>query len=836
MTRSSEEKIGQRLRQERLARNWSQERLAEMLGTTSMTIRRWEHGAVLPQMRFRNQLSQLFQCSNEELFGLSASTQQQIQIPAQRFLWNVPYPRNPFFTGRASVLQQLHEALYHRQTAIPSQSYALSGLGGVGKTQAAIEYAYRYVHDYSAIFWISADTTESIIASFVALADLLDLPEKQEREQQRAVTAVTRWLAAHTEWLLVFDNVEEIELVKTFIPPACYGSLLFTSRKQALGITAQAQALEKMTEEEGMRFLLYRARRLSPTDSLACLAPQEQISAREIVVAMDGLPLAIDQAGAYIDETQCCLEDYLHLYHQRRYELLGRRGHSYQNHAASVETTLSLSFRQLEQKSKAAAEVLRLCAFFAPEAIPEEVLTLGLPQWSEHLQTLAANPLLLDEAIAVLGTYSLMRRDTATKTLSMHRLVQAVLQDTLSEQEQVAWIKRVISAINQVFPEVKYATWGRCERLLPHMLLCARQTLSWGQANDELATLLLKAGKYLMARIQYQEVEQLLRRALHMREAMLGPEHPDVAEALNMLGNLYYYQGRYAEAEVFYQKVLAIREQTLDAEHPDLASAFRNLGIVYRVQEKYAEAEELLKRTLLIWETVMGTEHLNVASPLTSLGILYQKQGKYAEAEPAYQRALRIREQALGTTHPDVAELLNNLGLLYSAQGKYAEAESTLKRALDMNEQALGIEHRNVANMLDSLGSVYAEQGKYAEAEAVLKRALDINERALGVEHPQVAYPLDKLGKLYCEQGRYGEAEQLLQRALSIREQALGTEHSDTAESQFALACLFLGKHDSFNAQQCYQCALAIWENTLGLNHPRVANSIEKYQRLVNNV
>lgn len=199
-----------RLRQERLQRHWRQADVAEQLGTTELTVRRWEQGRQQPGAYYRLKLCALFGKSAEELGlleGRVEHVEQQQPDPLPEFsplmqgqsfpLWHLPSPRNPFFTGRDHVLHRLHETLCGEHSAMLSQSYALSGLGGIGKTQTAIEYVYRYASDYTAVFWISAETTESIFSSFVSLARLLDLPEQQEREQSRITTAVMRWLNSH---------------------------------------------------------------------------------------------------------------------------------------------------------------------------------------------------------------------------------------------------------------------------------------------------------------------------------------------------------------------------------------------------------------------------------------------------------------------------------------------------------------------------------------------------------------------------------------------------------------------------------------------------------------
>ena len=316
--------FGELLKAFRKQRKITQQALATQLGVHRNTIGAWENGEFLPDSKaIVLEIARLLHLDTHNTRRLLEAS-----LTALSPHWLMPYQRNPFFTGRDSVLQQLHDALAHEHSAIISQSYALSGLGGIGKTQTAIEYAYRYANDYAGIFWISAETNESIVSSFVTMAELLNLPEKQDKEQSRVITAVTRWLTGHSDWLLIFDNVEDLELVKGVLPPARCGSLLFTSRQKALGFSAHTLDLEQMTAEEGMRFLLHRAHLLDMAAPLDALIPEERNLAREIVTAMDGLPLALDQAGAYIEATQCGLSDYLQLLQSAQLRLLDERGFS----------------------------------------------------------------------------------------------------------------------------------------------------------------------------------------------------------------------------------------------------------------------------------------------------------------------------------------------------------------------------------------------------------------------------------------------------------------------------------------------------------------------------
>ncbi len=330
----------------------------------------------------------------------------------------------------------LSETLKAGKTAALAQPQAISGLGGIGKTQTAVEYAYRHQDDYKAILWVKAETEASINTDFITLASLLDLPEKQEQDQRKIVEAVKRWFQEHADWLLILDNADDIPMVRGFIPMGSKGHILLTTRAHATGGVARRIEVEKMEPDEGALFLLHRAKLLDPDAPLDTAPTTEQDRARKIVKAMDGLPLALDQAGAYIEETACGLQGYWQLYQTQGAQLLKERGGLVTDHPDPVATTWSLSFQNVEQANPAAAELLRFCAFLAPDAIPEELFTESAAELGPLLEPVASDLSSLNAAIRELLKYSLVHRDPETKTLSIHRLVQEVLKDQMDEETQ----------------------------------------------------------------------------------------------------------------------------------------------------------------------------------------------------------------------------------------------------------------------------------------------------------------------------------------------------------------------------------------------------------------
>jgi len=754
----------------------------------------------------------------------------------KRPLWNVPYGRNPYFTGRDELFDHLDQYLTpteqtasveNRRVAL-TQPHAIKGLGGIGKTQIAIEYAYRSreLGRYMHIFWVNAASVETIIASFVTIADQLpSLAAHDETDQHKLVEEIKRWLEQCKErWLLIFDNADEIALIRDYLPKGGNGSILLTTRANAVGGLATSIEVETLGFLEGTHLLLRRAQRFEH-------ASDEEINqAGNIVVALDHFPLALDQAGAYIEQTQCNFTTYLQIYQNHRKELLAVRGIQTTDYPDSVATTWSLSFQKVEQANPAAAELLRLCAFLAPDSIPEELIRDGASHWTPLLQQAAAALFPFNQMIAELLKFSLIKRLPETQSLSIHRLVQAVQMDTIELEVQQQWAKRVVCAVDQIFPLHAHdaINWPQCLRYLEQAQTCDALIRQHKLVLPEAANLLHRTGTYLTRHALYTRAEPLYQQALHIFEQQGRPDHAGRVTILASLAELHYLQGRYTEAEALYQQALHISEQVFGLEHPIGDLVFAGLAMLYKEQGRYAEAEAHHQRALRTSEQIFGPEDPAVITAINNLAIAYKAQGKYAEAESLYQRALRISEQTLGPEHPFVAMVLHNLANLYYSQGRSRneKVEQLYQRALTIREQALGPEHPEVAQTLSSLADLYYDQSRYAEAESLYQQALHIGEQALGSEHPFVAMILHNLANLYREQKRYAEAEPLYQRALAIQEQIPDSKHLDLARTLTDLAHCYETQGRDANAEQLYQRALLIQEQALGSQHLELVRTL----------
>lgn len=309
----------------------------------------------------------------EDLSLLSTSAPRSFLPP----IWMIPYPRNPFFLGRDELLSQIHTLLQACQVTALSQAQAISGLGGIGKTQIAVEYAYRYSQEYQMVLWARAESIDTLNTSYSQIATELNLPEQEVQEQEILIQAVKTWLRDHRTWLLILDNADELTLLRDYLPPVMGGHLLITTRASAIGRLARRIEVKTFTEAQGALFLLRRASMLAPDDPLSQASEQDQQVAQAISNALGGLPLALDQAGAYLEQTGFGLTEYQQIYQDRRAHLLSERGGLIADHPEPVATTWSLSFTRVEQKNPVAGDVLRLCAFLSADAIPLALMIEG---------------------------------------------------------------------------------------------------------------------------------------------------------------------------------------------------------------------------------------------------------------------------------------------------------------------------------------------------------------------------------------------------------------------------------------------------------------------------
>ncbi len=677
---------------------------------------------------------------------------------------NLPQ-RNPFFTGRKDILTNLHKSFKDSNSLAITQ--AIKGLGGVGKSETAIEYAYRNRNDYNAVFWVRSETPGELLKDFALIGAKLGVASGSDME---IFLKVKSWLEQNDNWLLVLDNVEDLTSIQQIIPSPCPGSVLITTRSNATG-RFKDYSLDCMNDADGALLLLRRSKIIAEQDNLQDADDDQQNLAKTISHTLGGLPLALDQAGAYIEENTYGLDDYLEEYQENK-DLLDQRGElSQATHPDSVAVTFSLCFNKLQKKSPESAQLLEMCAFLAPDDIPEEIFTDGLQQDKKSLL----------KCIAAATRLSLLDRDPKNKTFSIHRLVQEVLRQGMDKDKQKATAEYCVRALNKVYPDPEFENWPQCSRLTPHAQSLFKWIVEYSLESNQAAHLLNQTAYYLDDQARYAEAEPLYLRAIEIGEKTLGPEHPHLTTYLNNLAELYRDQGKYEQAEPLYLRAIEIDEKALGKDHPGLAIDLNNLALLYYSQGKYEQAEPLYKQAIEIDKKALDDDHPQLATHLNNLAGLYRAQGKYEQAEPLYLRAIEIGEKTLGPEHPNLAIRLNNLAGLYRAQGKYEQAEPLYLRAIEIDKKALDDDHPQLATQLNNLANLYLAQGKYEQAEPLYLRAIAIDEKALGKDHPGLATDLNNLAGLYRAQGKYEQAEPLYLRAIEIDEKALPDDHPDLA-------------------------------------------------------
>jgi hypothetical protein len=413
--------------------------------------------------------------------------------------WNLPWGRNPAFTGRMELLDRLRAGIVasERRPAV----VALTGMGGVGKSQLALEYAYRWQADYDRVWWIRAEQPATLLTDYAALAAELGLPERDDPDQGVVVAAVRRWLEHSRRWLLVFDNAKEADAVRPVLPRGGGGGVVVTSRNPTWRRDATVLPVDVLDRDEAVAFLLERT---GQSDTQA---------AEQLADALGALPLALEQAGAYVDEQGGTLSGYVRGLRTRAPELFAVGQPP--DYEYTVATTWAASFQAVERASPVAADLLRLCAFLGPDAIPADLFEQAAEVLPEPLASAASDPDELFSAVGPSRRYALLK--VADTTLSMHRLVQTVLRDQLDQQhQQQDWAAAALRLLNTVFPEDsgEVAAWQACERLLAHALAVvehAERLAIEAEATDQL---LFRIARYQQGRAQYATARANYQRAL----------------------------------------------------------------------------------------------------------------------------------------------------------------------------------------------------------------------------------------------------------------------------------------------------------------------------------
>jgi tetratricopeptide (TPR) repeat protein/nucleoside phosphorylase len=743
--------------------------------------------------------------------------------PSERArLWMVPISRNQNFTGRAVLLQAIREHFL----ANPSRPapLALFGLGGVGKTQLAVEYASRYALDersYSQVFWLRSDEPSVLASSYAGLTRELDLPEKSETEHELKVRAVQQWLQWNEGWLLVFDNAEEPSAVRPYLPLVHRGHVLITSRNATWGELATPLPVQVLERAESIEFLRTRTRQ------------EDAQAAAALAEALGDLPLALAQAAAYIEQTGRTLGGYLALFERRRQELLTHPPVP-ADYPHTVAATWDLSLEQVRTQSPAAVDLLALCAFLAPSPLPTAWLTEGARVLPSSLSEVLADELRMDEALGTLRRYSLVQ--LSQQELMLHRLVQAVMSARLAEARG-SWAEAALCLVYELFnvDTDDLQKRARCVALLPHCLAAARNAWELRCGLDLLPKLLSLMGHFWDELAEFSSSVHAFEWGLEVTREVHGKDHVAEAEILAGLASVEFVLGKFNESQEHLDQALRLVRAAPEEEPRgvDESSLLDQLALVFLKRGALREAREHAERAhaLRVAARVEGSSDVEPFS--STLGMVLLHQARFDEALVHFERALKSAEARLGPAHPNVAAAAGQLAGALEMLGRYGEARDLLERGVKVLEATYGPEHPNVAAFMRLLGALHQRVGELTRARDCCERALRIDEARLGPQHLDVAADLNNLARAHHELGDLQRARSYFERALAIQERELGSRHIGLATVLDNLGRVHEELRNLQQARACFERALAIHEQEHAADHPAIANVLNNLGHLL---
>jgi hypothetical protein len=600
-------------------------------------------------------------------------------------------PRPVFLAGREELLAAVDELLADGADQGP-RVVALHGLGGAGKTSVALEYAYRHLDVVGVAWQLPAEDPAVLAAGFGELAAQLGAAESGD-----PVVSVHGVLAGSpVPWLLLFDNASDRASVARFLPPAGSGWVLVTSRNQ-IWPPGKVLDVPVLDPEVAAEFLVSRT---GDVDRRAAL---------ELAGVLGGLPLALEQAAAYVQASGESLAGYRALFRKRRPDLLGRGEPT--GYPETVATTWRLAFEDVQQGAPGAAGLLRLLAFCAPEAIPLRLLLQPRPALAGQLAPEVA-PVLEDElaagdAIAALRRYSLITL-AAGGSVSVHRLVQAVTADQTPAQLAEAWRQAAATLIEAAIPTdtALPGAWPVCAALLPH----AQAALADDSAG------MTQIARYLGVSGSYTAARNLLRRVLAAQERVLGPNHPST---LANRDDLVYWTGAAGDpagARDQYAALLSVSERVLGPEHRDTLTTRANLAMGTGAAGDPAGARDQYAALLSVSERVLGPEHPDTLIVRGNLAIWTGAAGDPAAARDLFAQLLPVQKRVLGPEHPDTLTTRHELARWTGQAGDPAAARDLFAALLPVRERVSGPEHPDTLTTRHELARWTGEAGDAAAA------------------------------------------------------------------------------------------------------------------------
>ncbi|BAY94450.1 MULTISPECIES: tetratricopeptide repeat protein [unclassified Tolypothrix] len=773
--------------------------------------------------------------------------------------YHIPYRGSVHFVGRETELTMLHQQLQR------GDYVAIAGMGGVGKTELATQYARRYQQDYSGIAWFNDRETNlaaTVLEFFVKFG--FEIPQEQGGRllslKEQVAWCWAQYPQSNLPILIIFDDVTNLANLREVVPQDHRFCVLVTTRLrildpnfiQAIPLDVLSPQKEPGKAVELLKGLLgNRDRRVE----------NQPTAATAICECLEYLPLGIELVGGYlVRDPDLALDMMLKWLQERKLaEAALQNRETLTATQLGVKAAFALTWAELDPLAQ---QLGRFLSLFAPQLILWDVVIWVAinSQNIEQTEITAPHPETLNaseegsENAALLG-WNEEELNTAKKQLYERNLLQQV-EDSDGYykihalvrwflQEQLAGAGEMKSVLEKTFANAMIAVAQTVPQsptsedielikdVVPHLedlgqrLIAEVKQVTENQINypasvpqDKVLWAFVGVGRFYAGQGLYQLAEPWYEECVNVCQVLFAGDHPDVAFSLNNLAVLYLRQGRYSKAETLFIDSLAMYKRLFAGDHPNVAFSLNNLANLYLSQGRYSKAELLFIECLAMRKRLFAGDHPDVATSLNNLASLYKSQGRYSEAETLHIQALAITKRLFASDHPNVAFSLNNLASLYRSQGRYSEAEPLFIDALAMRKRLFASDHPNVATSLNNLAGLYLIQRKYSEAEPLYIQALAMRKRLFAGDHPDVATSLDNLASLYKSQQKYSEAEPLHIQALAMRKRLFAGDHPDIATSLNNLALLY-DKHGKYSeAEPLYVQALAMCQRVLGVNHP----------------
>ncbi|KPM53459.1 NB-ARC domain protein [Frankia sp. R43] len=734
----------------------------------------------------------------------------EIRPPARRpggqpAVWGNMPQRNPNFTGRAELLDALHERLQTGTTAVLPE--ALHGMGGVGKSQLAIEYVYRQLADYDVVWWIPSERTTQINQALVELAQRLGLGVGQEANA--AVPAVIEALRVgkpFSNWLLIFDNADDPRAVRDFFPASGTGRILITSRNAQWAGAARALEVDVFQRGESVELLRRR------TTSIG------EVDADRVAAALGDLPLAIEQAATWLAETGMPADEYLRLFEDKRQELLGTAPPL--DYRMPVRAAWNVSLDRLAQSNPAALRLLQVCAYFAPDPISRQVFRRGrhisiVPELDAALR----DSFRLNEAIREINQYALARIDHRTNSLQMHRLVQAVLIGRMSPDEQETMrhgAHRLLAASDPDEP-MNPEWWSVYAELYPHVIAAGAV-----EGHDPLIRdLLVNEVRYLWKWGDHEVGVDLARQAYESWRVTLGEEHPHTLSVGGWYGWLLQVVGNYSEAAPINTRMLELCEQVHGPRHPETLAAFANVTMDRKVSGDFAGAVELSETARERAVNVYGADQPQSLNAAHNLAAALRLVGDFRRAQEIDDDTWRRRCALLGEDNVTSLESHSSQNLNLRELGDYLGARARQEELVARLRALLGNEYH--PDLLRALRNLAIDQRKAGDHDVALQTSRLAWERLLsryGPDHP------DTLAAILCysmdlrHNGDLDEARRLCEDAHRRYRNSFGDTHPHTLGAETNLAVVYRLAGDAETAFEIDLRSCAALAATIGPDHP----------------